>query len=157
MLLKLCPHFRLYQTLQKHRQNAIRRRWVKEKSRAPDQTKKYHSNIFTSRPNLLPPGLEPRAEVRFGPGREDHHVGLVDVGVRQREGQGGGAADHLALVVVLRAVARALEFVLCLVPGHDAPEVRAHGVDAVVLNAAVILHHEVRGVTLLLMEEGKEG
>ena len=106
---------------------------------------------------LLPPGLEPRAEVRFGPGREDHHVGLVDVGVRQREGQGGGAADHLALVVVLRAVARALEFVLCLVPGHDAPEVRAHGVDAVVLNAAVILHHEVRGVTLLLMEEGKEG
>jgi len=70
--------------------------------------------------------------------------------VREREGKRRGAADHLALVVVLGAVARALELVLRLVPGHDAAEVRAHRVDAVVLDGAVILHDDVRGVTLLL-------
>ena len=58
---------------------------------------------------LLPPGLEAGAEVGLGPGREHDDVRLVDVGVREGEGEGRGAADHLTLVVVLGAVARALE------------------------------------------------
>jgi hypothetical protein len=45
-------------------------------------------------------------------------------------------------------VARALELVLGLVPGHDAAEVGAHGVEAVVLDGAVILDDDVGGVTL---------
>jgi hypothetical protein len=45
-------------------------------------------------------------------------------------------------------VARALELVLSLVPGHDAAKVGAHGVEAVVLDGAVILNDDVGGVTL---------
>ena len=97
---------------------------------------------------LLPPGLEAGAEVGLGPGREHDDVRLVDVGVREGEGEGRGAADHLTLVVVLGAVARALELVLSLVPGHDAAKVGAHGVEAVVLDGAVILDDDVGGVTL---------
>lgn len=97
---------------------------------------------------LLPPGLEAGAEVGLGPGGEHDDVRLVDVGVREGEGEGRGAADHLTLVVVLGAVARALELVLSLVPGHDASEVGAHGVEAVVLDGAVILDDDVGGVTL---------
>ena len=97
---------------------------------------------------LLPPGLEAGAEVGLGPGGEHDDVRLVDVGVREGEGEGRGAADHLTLVVVLGAVARALELVLSLVPGHDAAKVGAHGVEAVVLDGAVILNDDVGGVTL---------
>ena len=97
---------------------------------------------------LLPPGLEAGAEVSLGPAGEHDDISIVDVGVREGEGQGRGAADHLTLVVVLGAVARALELVLGFVPGHDAAEVGAHGVEAVVLDAAVILDDDVGGVTL---------
>ena len=97
---------------------------------------------------LLPPGLEAGAEVGLGPAGEHDDISLVDVGVREGEGQGRGAADHLTLVVVLGAVARALELVLSLVPGHDAAEVGAHGVEAVILDGAVILDDDVGGVTL---------
>ena len=66
------------------------------------------------------------------------------------EGQGkrSRTANHLPVGVVLGAVARALELVLSLVPGHDAAEVGAHGVEAVVLDGAVILDDDVGGVTL---------
>ena len=104
------------------------------------------ANLANNR--LLPPGLEAGAEVSLGPAGEHDDISLVDVGVREGEGQGRGAADHLTLVVVLGAVARALELVLGFVPGHDAAEVGAHGVEAVVLDAAVILDDDVGGVTL---------
>lgn len=67
---------------------------------------------------------------------------------RQATHQRRGPADDLALVVVLAAVARALELVLSLVPGDDAAQVRAHGVQAVVSQGAVVLHDQVRGVAL---------
>lgn len=104
------------------------------------------TNLANNR--LLPPGLEAGAEVSLGPAGEHDDISIVDVGVREGEGQGRGAADHLTLVVVLGAVARALELVLGFVPGHDAAEVGAHGVEAVVLDGAVILDDDVGGVTL---------
>lgn len=51
-------------------------------------------------------------------------------------------------LVVLGAVAGADELVLGLVPGDDATQVGAHGVEAVVLDALVLLHDQVGGVTL---------
>ena len=69
--------------------------------------------------------------------------------MREREGQRRGAADHLALVVVLRAVARALELVLRLVPRDDAAEVRADRVEAKVRDGAVVLDDDVRRVALV--------
>jgi hypothetical protein len=45
-------------------------------------------------------------------------------------------------------VAGADELVLGLVPGHDAAQVRAHGVQAVALDRLVLLHDQVRRVTL---------
>ena len=58
------------------------------------------------------------------------------------------STDHLALVVVLGSVAGADELVLGAVPRHDAAEVSAHGVDPVGGQRLVLLHHQVRGVTL---------
>ena len=69
--------------------------------------------------------------------------------MREREGQRRGAADHLALVVVLRPVARALELVLRLVPRDDAAEVRAVRVEAKVRDGAVVLDDDVRRVALV--------
>lgn len=67
--------------------------------------------------------------------------------MREREGKGRGAADDLTLRVVLRSVAGALELVLGGVPGNDAAQVRAHGVEAELLDARV-RDDEVGGVTL---------
>lgn len=58
------------------------------------------------------------------------------------------STDHLALVVVLGSVAGADELVLGAVPRHDAAEVSAHGVDPVGGQRLVLLHHQVRRVTL---------
>ena len=58
------------------------------------------------------------------------------------------STDHLALVVVLGSVAGADELVLGAIPRHDAAEVSAHGVDPVGGQRLVLLHHQVRGVTL---------
>mmetsp|Transcript_28493 Transcript_28493/g.70224 ORF Transcript_28493/g.70224 Transcript_28493/m.70224 type:complete len:254 (+) Transcript_28493:229-990(+) len=115
-----------------------------------------HANFTRERAahHLLPPGGDAGAEVRLGPGGEDDGVVGVDLGVRQSQGQRRRPADHLALVVVLGPVARALELVLRLVPGHDAAEVGAHGVQAVVLDGAVVLHDDVRGVTLEALGQG---
>lgn len=101
---------------------------------------------------LLPPGLQARAEVRLGPGAEEHHV-IVDLRVRERERQRRRAAHLLARRIVLRAVARAHELVLGLVPRHDAPEVRADGVEAVLLDLARLGHDQVRGVALEALRE----
>lgn len=68
----------------------------------------------TTTRRLLPPRGLAGAEVGLGPGAEQHVVGVVHLGVRERERQGGGAADLLAGGVVLAAVARALELVLGL-------------------------------------------
>merc|ERR1712100_529986 len=105
---------------------------------------------------LLPPGLEAGAEVGLGPGREHDDVRLVDVGVREGEGEGRGAADHLTLVVVLGAVARALELVLSLVPGHDAAKALGEGAVAreVGLEPLLGLDDDVGGVTLEALGEG---
>ena len=63
---------------------------------------------------LLPPRRLVRAEVGLGPRRKLDDVAGVDARVRERERQRRGAADLLALRVVLRPVARALELVLRL-------------------------------------------
>merc|ERR1719478_1162014 len=68
--------------------------------------------------------------------------------------QGSGAADNLALEVVLGAVARAHELVLGLVPGDDAAKVGAHGVHTVVSEGAIVLDHEVGGITLQALGQG---
>lgn len=101
---------------------------------------------------LLPPGLQARAEVRLGPRAEEHHV-VGDLRVRERERQRRRAAHLLARRVVLRAVARAHELVLGLVPRHDAPEVRADGVEAVLLDLAAVGHDEVGRVALEALRE----
>lgn len=55
---------------------------------------------------------------------------------------------YLSGGVVLGAVARADELVFRLVPRHDASQVSAHSHDTVVLDGLVLLHHQVRCVTL---------
>jgi hypothetical protein len=55
---------------------------------------------------------------------------------------------YLSVLVVLRAVAGAGELVSRLVPGHNAAQVRAHSVDAEGLKGAVLLGHQVSGITL---------
>jgi hypothetical protein len=58
------------------------------------------------------------------------------------------STDDLALVVVLGTVAGAEELVLGGVPRHHASQVGADGVDPVGGQRLVLLHHQVRGVTL---------
>jgi len=74
----------------------------------------------------------------------------VSEGQRERS----WTADNLTLVVVLRAVARAHEFILSSVPGHNATQMGADGVDAVLLNGAVSGDNEVGGLTLETLGEG---
>jgi len=70
--------------------------------------------------------------------------------VSKSEGERSGATHHLALEVVLGAVARAHELVLGLIPGHDTSKVSAHSVDTIVLDSrVVILDNQVGGITLL--------
>jgi len=73
--------------------------------------------------------------------------------VREREAERRRAADHLTLGVVLRAVARALELVLSLVPGDDATQVRAHRVQTKVSERPILLDDQVSGVTLQALRE----
>ena len=73
--------------------------------------------------------------------------------MREREAERRRAADHLTLGVVLRAVARALELVLSLVPGDDATQVRAHRVQTKVRERPILLDDQVRGVTLQALRE----
>mmetsp|Transcript_89274 Transcript_89274/g.277603 ORF Transcript_89274/g.277603 Transcript_89274/m.277603 type:complete len:263 (+) Transcript_89274:164-952(+) len=87
--------------------------------------------------SCVPPRLEACAEVRLRPGRHGDGAGLLDLDVRQGQGQRRGAADNLAVLVVLGAVARADELVRGPDPRHDAAQVRAHGVDAKVLDAVL--------------------
>ena len=110
----------------------------------------------TSPNHLLPPGGKAGAEVSLGPGGEGDDVGVADGEVSEGEGQRGGTADDLALVVVLGAVARALELVLSLVPGDNAAKVGAHSVEAEIGNGAVGLDDDVSGVTLLIEREERD-
>mmetsp|Transcript_105173 Transcript_105173/g.234709 ORF Transcript_105173/g.234709 Transcript_105173/m.234709 type:complete len:312 (+) Transcript_105173:135-1070(+) len=81
----------------------------------------------------LPPGHLPGAEVLLRP-RGHGEVSISNRGVRQRQRQGGGAADFLAVGVVLRAVARADEPVCGLHPRHNAAQVGADRIDPEVLD-----------------------
>ena len=73
----------------------------------------------------LPPGVEVGAEVLLGP-RGQGQLTILGGGVGKRQGQRGRASHHLAVLIVLRAVAWAAELVGSPVPRHNAPEVRAH-------------------------------
>lgn len=53
-----------------------------------------------------------------------------------------------------RTVARAHELVGGLVPGHDATQVSAHGVDTEGLHLVVVGDDEVGGITLETLDEG---
>merc|ERR1719276_377564 len=102
--------------------------------------------------NLRPPRVKASAEVGLSPGAErDLALSIVDVG--EGEGERSRATDDLALVVVLRAVARAHEFVLGLVPRDDAAEVGADRDEAVVRDGLVLLNDEVSGVALEALDE----
>mmetsp|Transcript_10188 Transcript_10188/g.21653 ORF Transcript_10188/g.21653 Transcript_10188/m.21653 type:complete len:255 (+) Transcript_10188:208-972(+) len=105
---------------------------------------------------LLPPGGGVGAEVSLLP-RRQHNLAVDLVAVRQRERQGSGPTDHLAGGVVLRAVARAHVLVRRAVPRHDAAEVRAHSVDGVVLEAAILLDDQVVRVALQALHQRARG
>ena len=96
---------------------------------------------------LCPPGRGVRAEVSLRPGEEGHNV-VVDLDVCERERERCRTTDDLALRVVLRPVARALELVLCGHPRHNAAEVRADRVQAEALDLFVTVDDQVGGVTL---------
>mmetsp|Transcript_14424 Transcript_14424/g.38259 ORF Transcript_14424/g.38259 Transcript_14424/m.38259 type:complete len:246 (+) Transcript_14424:73-810(+) len=98
-----------------------------------------------------PPRLEAGAEVLLGP-RGHGDGAILDDGVAERQGQRRRAADNLALVVVLRAVARADEPVRLPVPGHDAAQVGADRVDAEVLDAR-LRGHDVGGIALQALDK----
>merc|ERR1719305_1967054 len=106
--------------------------------------------------HLLPPGLRVRAEVGLRPrGEGDNVVGRVAMGERQRERR--RATNDLAGEVVLGAMARADVLVGGAVPRHDAAEGRAHGVDGVVLNRAILLHDQVVRVALEALHQRATG
>ena len=98
------------------------------------------------------PGLVARAEVLLRP-RPERDLPALVVAVRERERERRRAADHLAVEVVLRAVARALVLERGDVPRHDAAEVRAHGVDREVGERVVLLHDQVVRVALEALDE----
>ena len=100
-----------------------------------------------------PPRIQVRSKISFGPGSKQNRVVGINVHVREREAERRRAADHLTLGVVLRAVARALELVLSLVPGDDATQVRAHRVQTKVSERPILLDDQVRGVTLQALRE----
>ncbi len=92
-------------------------------------------------------------EVSLGPGRENNlAVRLATLGKGKREG--GRAADNLAVLVVLAAVAGAAELVGRLVPGHNAAQVSANSVDTELLELLVVVDDEVSGITLQALNEG---
>merc|ERR1711933_294509 len=105
----------------------------------------------SSQRSLNPPRLQARAEVRLRP-RGHGDVAVDDGGVRQRQGQWRRATHHLAVLVVLRAMARAAELVRSPVPRHDTAQVRAHGADAKVLDA-ILRGDDVRGLALQALHE----
>ena len=96
----------------------------------------------------------PSSEILFSPLREHHGVGVVDNDVSERQGERRRTANHLAVGVVLRTVARALELVLSLVPRDDATQVRAHGVETEIADVTILRHHQVRGIALQALREG---
>ena len=73
---------------------------------------------------------------------------VLDGHVGQGQGEGGGAAHHLAGGVVLGAVAGAHEFVGTAVPGHHTAQVGADGVDAVAADGIAALDEQVGGIAL---------
>ena len=93
---------------------------------------------LTAPKTLAPPRLIARAEVRLGPSGEHKLVIFRHVSVGQRQGERSRAAHNLAGVVILRTVAGADELVLASVPGHNATQVGANGVEAVVCHTLVI-------------------
>mmetsp|Transcript_141555 Transcript_141555/g.452572 ORF Transcript_141555/g.452572 Transcript_141555/m.452572 type:complete len:248 (+) Transcript_141555:370-1113(+) len=105
---------------------------------------------MTSR-RSAPPRLQARAEVRLGP-RRDQDVAVRGGDVREGQRERRRAANHLAILVVLGAVAGAAILVHGLVPGHDAAEVRADGADREVLDA-VALCDEVKGLAFQALHE----
>ena len=100
---------------------------------------------------LLPPRVKSGTEVLLGPRAEGDDV-VDDVGVGEGERERGRSADDLTLEVVLASVARAHELVLGSVPRNDASQVRADGVDSVVLDSRVV-GHQVGGVSLESLDQ----
>ena len=131
-----------YETNRATRRGTLLGGWARECSRDRPPTRLPHARVSRSRQPAALPLLSPsRRSARRSKGRPIYfHQGSRPVrksvsvqgekmmvseslmSACEREGERGGAADHLTLVVVLRAVARALELVLSLVPGHDAAE-----------------------------------
>ena len=104
-------------------------------------------------PIFSPPRFKPGTKISFRPRRKQHRVVGINRDVRERKAERRRAADHLTLGVVLRAVARALELVLSLVPGDDATQVRAHRVQTKVRERPILLDDQVSGVTLQALRE----
>lgn len=62
--------------------------------------------------------------------------------------QGCRASHNLALVVVLRSMARANKLLLSSIPWNNTAKVGAHCIDAVGCQSLVILHHKISWVSL---------
>ena len=81
----------------------------------------------------LPPWVQVGAEVLLRP-RGESQLAVLGGCVGERQGQRGRASDHLAVLIVLRAVAGAAELVGTLTPGHDAAQVGAHRQESEILD-----------------------
>ncbi len=92
-------------------------------------------------------------EVSLSPGSEGNlAVRLATLG--KSKGEGSRAADNLAVLVVLAAVAGAAELVGSLVPGHNASQVSANGINTELLKSLVIIDNKVGGIALKTLDEG---
>ena len=100
----------------------------------------------TSRNGSLPPRVKASAEVLLRPWAQGQ-LAINGGGVSQGQGKWGRAAHHLAVLIVLGAMAWAAELVGGLVPWHDAAKVSAHRQESKVLDV-VRSGDQVVGLTL---------
>merc|ERR1712039_234530 len=95
----------------------------------------------------LPPRHLACAKILLRP-RRHGNVPINNRGVCERQRQGSRTPDFLALIIVLRAVARADEPVRSPHPGHDATQVSAHRIEPKVLDLPSLSCDDVSGFAL---------
>lgn len=97
--------------------------------------------------DLCPPGIFAGSEICFNPWNK-HYLPIINISMNQRQRQRSWSPDNLSLIVVLGSMARADELVLSRVPWHDTTKVGAHSIDPISCKCFILLHNEVRRVTL---------
>ena len=138
------------------------------------ENRTYHATLLTATrrqsqatgSESLPPRVKAGAEVLLSPWAQGQ-LALNGGGVSQGQGQWGRATHHLAVLVVLGAMARAAELVGGLVPWNDATKVSAHGQESEVLDVvrggdqveglALQSLHQLTVVVLMALHPGLQG